>query len=52
MLTDGATWEDLAGAEGIIGEDRRNIVTRGGPGLQPWQKFGISEPIPVKLQLS
>ncbi len=37
MLTDGATWEDLdlAAAEGIIGEDRRNIVTRGGPGLQP-----------------
>lgn len=35
MLTDGATWEDLAVAEGIIGEDRRNIVTRGGPGLQP-----------------
>lgn len=52
MLTDGATWEDLAAAEGGIGADRRNRGLRGDPGLQPEQYFGISEPIPVKLHLS
>lgn len=35
MLTDGAISEDLAAAEGNIGGDRRNIVSRADPGLQP-----------------
>lgn len=43
MLTDGATWEDLAAAEGSIVADRRIIVSRGDPGLQPEQNSGISE---------